>query len=171
MLDILLICILILFAVAGMVLAVLQLPGSWLILAAAVGYDWYHGWQPIGWKWLLALTLLAAAGEVAELFAAAVVAKRAGASRRAAIGALVGGLLGMIFLSLPLPIVGTIAGGFFGCFLGALAGELTLHNNLERGARVGILATIGRLLGMMIKTAVAMTLAGVTVSLAIANKW
>ena len=47
--DILLLTILILVAAVGVLLAVFQLPGTWLIVTAAIGYDWYHDWQRFGW--------------------------------------------------------------------------------------------------------------------------
>lgn len=167
MIDVVLLVGLGLFALAGIVLAGLQLPGAWLTLAAAAAYDWHYGWARIGWPYLAAMAALAAIGEVVETFAAAAIARRAGASRRATIGAVVGGLLGMVFLSLPMPIIGTIAGGLIGCFLGAMAGELSRHDDLERGARVGFFAALGRILGMMVKTAVAVTIAAGCVSLAV----
>jgi uncharacterized protein YqgC (DUF456 family) len=173
MLDATLLILLVTVACAGIVLAVMQLPGSWLILAAALGYDWYYGFSRIGWKWLVALTVLAAAAEVVEALSSAVIARRAGASRRASIGALLGGLIGMFSLSfvVPIPIIGTIAGGFLGCFLGALLGEMTQHDDLTKGTRVGIFAMIGRLLGLIAKTAASLTIAGAVVLLAVFDRF
>src|SRR5262245_45767082 len=159
MINIALLVLLILVACAGIVLAAMQLPGVWLILAAAAGYDWYHGWTCIGWKWLLAMAVLAAMAEIIEALSSAIVASRAGASRRASVGAILGGLIGMFMLSLPLPIIGTIAGGFIGCFAGAVVAELTVHDDMMKGARVGVFAMIGRLLGLIAKTMAAVTIA------------
>lgn len=158
-------------ALTGIALAAFTLPGSWVILASAVGYDCYFGWQRLGWKWLVALGAIALAAEIIELAASAVVAGKAGASRRAAIGSLIGGLAGMLLLSVPIPVIGTILGGFFGCFIGALAGEMTLRDDLRSGVRVGLFATLGRLLGMMVKISAAMTIAGAVVSLAFMATW
>jgi uncharacterized protein YqgC (DUF456 family) len=162
MLDATLLILLVTVACAGIVLAVMQLPGSWLILAAALGYDWYYGFSRI-----------AAAAEVVEALSSAVIARRAGASRRASIGALLGGLIGMFSLSfvVPIPIIGTIAGGFLGCFLGALLGEMTQHDDLTKGTRVGIFAMIGRLLGLIAKTAASLTIAGAVVLLAVFDRF
>lgn len=158
-------------ALAGVVLAAFTLPGSWVILASAVGYDGYFGWQRFGWKWLAALGAIALAAEIIELAASAVVAGKAGASRRAAIGSLIGGFAGMILLSVSVPVIGTILGGFIGCFIGALAGEMTLRDDLRTGLRVGLFATLGRLLGMMVKVSAAMAIAGAVVSLAFIATW
>ncbi len=157
-----------LVALAGFVLAVLQLPGNWLILAAAAAYDWRHDWDVIGWKWLAGLAVFAALIELVEFGASAFVVSRSGASRRASIGALIGGLAGMLLLTVPIPIplVGTVAGGLVGCFVGALVGEMSVRDDLRNGARVGVFAVIGRLLGMLIKTSSAVVIAGTTVSLA-----
>jgi uncharacterized protein YqgC (DUF456 family) len=160
---------LILFAIlclGGICLSALQLPGNWLILLAAIGYDaWYH-WQPFGPKWLIALGLIALAGEAAEFFSSAVAARRAGATRRAGLGALAGGILGMLIFSIPVPIVGTIAGGMIGCFIGAVVAEMTAHDDVSRSMKVGLFATIGRVIGLVAKLAATMAMAGAAVSLA-----
>ncbi len=165
--EIALLIVLILFTLVGLFLAVLQLPGTWLILACAAGYDWYFGWQRIGWKWLVVLLVLAAAAEAVDSLASMVAAKRAGASRRAAVGALLGGFAGMLLLSVPIPVIGTVLGGLIGCFAGALAAELTKRNDIVAGARVGLFATGGRVIGLVTKTAAAMAIGGATVALAV----
>lgn len=163
--------ILSLIAFAGVLLAALQLPGTWLILVTTVGYDWLHHWRILGWKWLLGLTAAAALAEVVEMASSIVIARKGGASRRASIGAVIGGMAGMVLLSVPIPILGTIVGGFFGCFLGALAGEMTIRDDLGRGTKVGIYATLGRLIGMIAKTSAALIIAGTVVVLAIGAIW
>jgi uncharacterized protein YqgC (DUF456 family) len=162
-----LIAMLVLVSVLGIILAALQLPGTWLILGTAVLYDWHYDWQRLGWKWLVLLAGVAALAELLEMLASLAMARRAGASRRAAVGALIGGFAGMILLSVPVPVIGTIIGGLIGCFVGALLGEISLHDNLHTGARVGVFATIGRVMGMMAKTAAAMVIGGAVISLAV----
>ena len=169
--SVLLLVMLSLFALAGILLSVLQLPGTWLIIACAIGYDWYHGWQSLGWQWLVGLGAVAVVAELIDSLAAVAAVRRAGASRRAAVGSLIGGFSGMILLSLPVPILGTIAGGLLGCFLGALVGEMTVRDDLGAGARAGLFATLGRVIGMMAKTAAALMIAGATVSLAVRAVW
>jgi hypothetical protein len=166
---------LVVLALAGVGLAALQLPGTWLILAAAVGYDWYHDFAPLGWKGLAALAGVALIAEVLDSLLAVLGARRAGASRRAAVGALLGGFLGMFLLSLPMPLIGTIIGGLLGCFAGAFIAELTHSRHagidpadrLVHGARVGAFAALGRTLGLVAKTAAALVMAGTSVLLAI----
>jgi len=161
MFEWLLVGVLVVVMLAGVILAALQLPGTWLILAAAVGYDAYHAWQRMGWFWLLTVAAIAVSAELLDSIAALLAARRAGASRRAAIGALIGGFAGMILFSLPVPLVGTIIGGLLGCFLGGLIGEWTVREDLAAGAKVGLFATCGRLAGLLLKLAAALVMGGI----------
>ncbi len=171
MIDTLLLIGLTVLAFLGILLAVFQLPGTWLILASAAGYDWYYDWQRIGWKWLVCLGVLAIIAEAVDSLASIVAARKAGASRRAAIGALVGGFLGMILFSIPIPVIGTVVGGLAGCFTGALVMELTARDDLRAGAKVGFFATLGKLIGLIAKTGAAFAIAGATVLLAAFKVW
>ncbi len=171
MIDILLLVALVLFALVGTGLAALQLPGTWLILVSAAGYDWYYGWQRIGWKWLIGLAVVAALAELLDTIASVIATRRAGASRRATIGALAGGFGGMILLSVPVPVLGTVIGGLVGCFLGALLAEMTVRDDIKAGTRVGLFAALGRLVGLIAKTAAAMVIAGAALSLAVRAMW
>ncbi|UCG33097.1 MAG: DUF456 domain-containing protein [Phycisphaerales bacterium] len=154
-------------ALLGVLLAALQLPGTWLILAAAIVYDWCYDWAKLGLVVLSVLAGLAVLGEVVEFAASYVFAGKAGGSRRAAWGGVIGGLVGMFVFTLPVPVLGTIAGGIIGCFVGAIVGEMTRHDDLQRSARVGIGAALGHIAGMIAKLALAFVIAGVAVSLAI----
>jgi len=100
-----------------------MLPGIPLIfggiwLAAAVDH-----YQHVGSGWLIAIGSIAAVGLVLDLTAAALGAKRVGASARAVSGALIGTLVGLFF-----GIPGLIAGPF----IGALVGELSAGGSLQR---------------------------------------
>ena len=167
----LLLILLILLCLVGILLAAFQLPGNWLVFASALGYDAYYHWQRFGWKWLALFGVMALAGEIAELLSSAIAAKRAGASRRAGLAALVGGFAGMLILSIPIPIIGTIVGGMIGCFSGALIAEMTLHDDLAKGTRVGLFATLGRLIGLVAKLALTLAMSGGSVALALYAAW
>ena len=96
------------------------LPGNWLIVLTTAVTVWMQ-WGSTGsmqpapmfsLRTLLAITVLAALGEVMELAAAAAGARQAGGTRRGSIGALMGGVAGAIagtFL-IPIPIVGSLMG-------------------------------------------------------------
>lgn len=109
--------------------------GLWIIAAV----DHY---QHIGWGWLTTLAVIAGLGLAIDFAAAALGAKRIGASAQAISGALIGTLVGL-FLGLP--------GLLFGPFLGALLGELAAGRDLQRSAHVGFAATVGMILGAVVK--------------------
>ena len=76
--DIVALAALILCCVAGLGLAVVRLPGTWVILLAGAGYGWWSHWERVG-LWtvgvLAGLTLL---GEAIELVMSIWAARRAG---------------------------------------------------------------------------------------------
>lgn len=154
---------------AGVVLAVVQLPGTWVILAAAIAYAWHGDWSRLTPTVLAVLAGMALVGELIEFLASALVVRRAGASRRASWYALGGGFVGMFVFSLPLPVIGTVAGGVIGCFVGAVIGEMTVRDDIMGVARVGLLAAAGRALGTVGKLVVAVAMAGMSIGLAIAS--
>jgi len=134
----------------GTALTALRLPGTWWILATAVGYAWWIGF-PAGTGWPVVLLACAAvAGEIVEFLGSLILSKRAGASKYAGWGGMLGGLLGAIFLSflIPIPIIGTIAGALLGCFLGAFVVEMSARSRLDQSTRVGFFASVGFILGM-----------------------
>lgn len=111
--------------------------GIWL--AAAVDH-----YQHVGSGWLIGIAIIAAVGVVLDLTAAALGAKRVGASAQAISGALIGTLVGLFF---------GIPGLIFGPFLGALMGELSAGGSLLRSTHVGVAAWIGLIFGTLIKLA------------------
>jgi uncharacterized protein YqgC (DUF456 family) len=156
--------------VVGVLLASLQLPGTWLVLAAAVGYDWLHDWQRLGFVTLGVLAALAVTGEVLEQVAGMFTARRAGGSRRAGICGFVGGIVGMFVFALPLPIIGAIIGGLIGCFVGAVLGEMSVRSDVDHGTRVGVASVMGRLSGMLAKLLICVAMAGAVMGLAIFSR-
>lgn len=143
-----------LILVAGLALALLSLPGLWVMLGALGLYAWITGGVYIGWKGLLILLILGIAAEASEALLGGMAAKRAGGSRRAALGALIGGTLGAIFLTFGLFLIGTVIGACLGSAIGAVAGELTVRHDpapLGRLARVGWAAAHGRLIALVVK--------------------
>lgn len=143
-------------------LNVLQLPGNWLMVATTAVVAW--------WRWdaskgpndqmfslyvLIAIVVLAVAGEVLEFVAGAAGAKKAGASRRASWAALVGGLLGALVgtFAIPIPIVGSLVGACGGACVGAWAAELSAGREMDHAVRTGVGAGVGRLAGTLIKMA------------------
>jgi uncharacterized protein YqgC (DUF456 family) len=162
-----------------LVLVIVGLPGTWLMIAIAVGIElldthWLtagsrlsFGWWPIG-----ASVVLAAAGEIVETWTAAAGLAAGGGSRRGMWGAILGGLIGGLLLTglVPIPLVGTVVGAAAGAFLGALGAELT---GIERAGTASSLkaatgAAIGRVLGTFGKTILAVA---IWVLLTVAALW
>ena len=140
------VCLLVCLAI-GWILTLVGLPGNWVIVAAAALYAWIipHTWRlDVGWRWVIAVALLAAIGELLESLAGAFGTQRAGGSRRAALGALIGSMIGGIsgaFVALPVPLVGPLVGailfGGVGAALGAVVAELSGGSEVATSWRVG----------------------------------
>lgn len=132
--------ILVIVGLAGAVVP--MLPGIPLIFGGLwilAGVDHY---QHVGRGWLIGIASIAVIGLALDFGAAALGAKRIGASPQAVSGALLGTVVGLFF-GLP--------GLLFGPFLGALIGELAAGRSLERSTHVGIAAWIGLIFGTVIK--------------------
>lgn len=127
-------------------------PGTMLIFAGLVLGAWADGFTRVGAGTLVVLGVLAAASYAIDFGAAAVGARRLGASRRAMAGAALGTLFGLVF-GLPGLIVGP--------FLGALLGELSATRDLARAGRMGVAAWIGFAIGVVVKVGVAFVMIGI----------
>lgn len=156
----------------GVVMTAVRLPGTWLIVMAALGYGWWAKWESVGPVTIAVLAGIALVGEITDLAMSAVTARKAGATRQAAWGGLVGGVVGMVFLSsmlsLPFPVVGTVvgatAGALVGCFGGAMLVELAMRKKLAQGAKVGLFSALGLVLGMAMKIALALAMSGLVLA-------
>jgi uncharacterized protein YqgC (DUF456 family) len=136
--------------VAGTVLP--ALPGAILVFAGVLLAAWIDGFTRIsGWSVALVglLTILA---WVAEYVAAALGAKRAGASAAAIAGAALGtlagvftGFVGLLFLPL----------------VGAAIGQYYAERDLRRAGHVGIATWLGLLVGTAVKLALVFAMLGI----------
>ena len=140
---------LILVGLAGAVVPVL--PGIPLIFGGIWLIAGIDGYRHLGRGWLIGIGLLAGLGVVVDLVAGALGAKRVGASRQAVTGALLGTLVGLLF-GLP--------GLLLGPFLGAALGELVAGKDLLRSTQVGVGASLGFLLGAIVKLVVSLMMLG-----------
>src|SRR5580698_5902353 len=108
--------------VAGLAGAVLPLlPGIPLIFGGLWIVAATDHYRHVGSGWLIAIACIAAFGLALDFAAAALGAKRIGASAQAVSGALLGTIVGIFF---------GIPGLIFGPFLGALIGELAAGRGL-----------------------------------------
>ena len=133
--EILLWVIGIVLVIVGLIGTVLPaLPGAMLIVAGLVLAAWANGFTKVGVGTLVVIGVIGAASYLVDFAAAALGAKKFGASPRAMLGAGLGTLAGL-FLG-PLGII-------FGPFVGAIIGELTVHRDMAKVGKAGLAAWIG----------------------------
>jgi uncharacterized protein YqgC (DUF456 family) len=128
------------------------LPGTILIFAGLLMGAWADDFTRVGIPTIVTIGLIGAASYGVDFAAAAVGAKRLGASKRAMAGAALGTLLG-VFLGLPGLIVGP--------FVGAVLGELTAHRDWKRAGKAGLAAWIGFAIGTAVKVGIAFAMVGI----------
>ena len=100
-------------------------PGSVLILLAAVVHGAASGFSSFGWGLLLVLAVLFVFAQVAQVLIGSWGARRWGGGRWAGVGAIVGFLVGTF--AIPVPLVGSLVGAFVGAALFE-----ALHRALKR---------------------------------------
>ena len=140
--------------VVGLGLTIMNLPGLWLMAAAAGLYALITEEHYL-WPWgMVIIVVLCLIGELLEFLGKAAGAKTAGGSKRAMILSIVGGIVGGITFSLPVPILGTIVGVCIGAFAGAMLGQLTVKQDVAHSTLVGWGAAKGTLIGILLKLVV-----------------
>jgi uncharacterized protein len=135
----------------------LGLPGTWVMLAAGVGYSLLVP-ESIGWFTLVGVTVIAVIAEIFEFTLSGQYARKYGGSRRASWGAIIGGTVGAI-VGVPVPIIGSIIGAFAGAFLGALIFEYSRGSGAEVSTRVAWGALIGRAVASAMKVGAGIAIA------------
>ena len=128
------------------------LPGTWLILGGLILAAWADGFMRVSVWTLVVIGLIAAASYFVDFVAAALGARKLGASKRAMVGAALGTLAGLAF-GLPGLVVGP--------FVGAVIGELTMHRDWKKAGRAGVAAWIGFAIGTAIKVGLAFAMIGI----------
>lgn len=158
----------------GVFLTLLGLPGTWIMLLAALGVEL---WKPelLGTGVLITAAVLCVIAEVVEFIAGAVGAKKAGGSKRAAVGAVIGGVVGGLVgtVVILIPIVGTLLGASIGAGIGAAGLELTIQDrrNVDAAGKVAAGAFIGRLLATVFKTMFAVSIASLLIAAVCVSGW
>jgi len=143
---------LIVVGVAGTVLP--ALPGAILVFAGIALAAWIDDFTRIS-AWTLALLgAMTALAWATDFVAAAMGAKRVGASRYAIVGAALGTLAG-IFTG--------FVGLLFMPLVGAAIGEFVALRDVARAGRVGLATWIGLLVGTAVKVAIVFAMVGVFV--------
>ena len=116
------------------------LPGTPLILIAAIGHRLYFGHASASNLILAILGALMVVSLVFDFLASMLGAKKFGATWRGMAGAVIGGIIGLFF-SLP--------GIILGPFLGAMLFEMLGDKEFKKAAKAGLGATVGLLLGVV----------------------
>ena len=131
---------------AGLIGSLLPiLPGTPLILIAAIGHRLYFGDASVSNLVLGILVALTLVSLVFDFLAGMLGAKKFGATWRGMTGAVIGGIIGLFF-SLP--------GIILGPFLGALLFEMLGDKEFKKAVHAGVGATVGLLLGIVGKFSV-----------------
>jgi len=144
---------LIAIGLAGTVLP--ALPGMPLIFGGVLLAAWIDDFTRIGGWTIGVLGVLALVGVAVDYAAAALSARRVGASRQGIIGAAIGTVLG---------VFSGLWGLLFMPLLGAAVGEYLAHKDALRAGKVGVATWIGLLIGAALKIAIAFTMIGVLIA-------
>jgi len=128
------------------------LPGTIFVLGGIVLGAWIDDFTRVGWFAVAVVTVLAVLAWAMDYVAAALGAKRAGASRQAVIGAAVGTVAG-VFMG--------IIGVFFMPLVGAAVGEFMARRNHGQAVRVGVATWLGLMAGMLAKFILAFMMIGI----------
>src|ERR1041385_6753814 len=100
----------------SLIMIPLGLPGTWIMVAAALGYQILVPAGGVGTVTVVGTAVLALVGELIQFFLAGRYARKYGGSRRAGWGATIGGIVGA-FMGFPVPLLGPMIGAFIGSFV------------------------------------------------------
>src|SRR5688500_3389390 len=143
------------------------LPGTWIMIGAAIGYDALVGGNPIGWGTIVATAVLATIAEIFEFTLSTRYTRKYGGSRRAGWGAITGGIVGAI-IGVPVPLRGLEVGAVGGSFGGAVVAEYTRREATAGTAtRVATGALIGRVVAAAMKTGIGVVIAACLIATAL----
>ena len=146
----LILTLLVMFAgLAGSILP--GLPGTPLVMLAAIGHKLYFGPTGAAWWVLVILGGLTVISVLVDYAASIYGAKRLGATWRGAVGAIVGALIGLFF---------NLPGIILGPFVGAVLFELAGGREWKEASRAGVGATLGLLAGAVGKVACCVAMIG-----------
>lgn len=136
--------------VAGTVLP--GIPGPALIFAGMVVGAWANDFQKVGFLTLAILLVLTVLTFVVDFGAAALGAKRVGASRWGVLGAAVGTLAGLFF---------GVPGLIIGPFVGAFVGEYAVRRKVLDAGRIGLATWVGLLVAAVANIALVFAMLGI----------
>jgi uncharacterized protein YqgC (DUF456 family) len=157
-----------LFALLCVLLVVAGLPGTWLMILAAIIVDcvdrmWLPPGSPLTFHpvTIVVAIVVGLVGELLEFAMSAV-----GATKRGMLGAMIGGVAGALAGTalIWIPILGTIVGALVGTAAGAVIGETWRgQKSMKEATQPAIGAVIGRVLGTLAKLPVAVIVLAILV--------
>ena len=151
----------------GVAILVFGLPGTFVILGAGLVYAWSTGFAAVTATTLVWLAVLALFAEGLEMASAALAAGPEKPSRRVTVGAIAGGIAGGIIGTPFFFGVGSLLGALAGAFTGAALAVTSEGGGAGHALRHGLAALRGRLLGFIVKTAIAVVMVIVLLAAAI----
>jgi len=154
----------ILIAAIAVFIALLGLPGAFVIVVGALLYNLITWSLAISWKLLAILAALAILAEVLEAFVMVYGAKLGGVSKYGTFGTVAGAIVGGLLLSAVMPIVGTIIGVFLGAILGAFLAEYAHTHHAGKAWKAAVTALIGRGLVSVVKLVIVVVQIGLVLT-------
>ncbi len=131
------------------------LPGTPVVLIAAICHRLYFGEASVSNPFLAVLVVLTGLSLLLDFLASTLGAKKFGATWRGMIGALLGGIIGLFF---------ALPGIILGPFLGAMLFEMIGGKEFKVAAKAGAGAVVGLLLGVIGKFAICVMMIGLFAS-------
>jgi uncharacterized protein YqgC (DUF456 family) len=142
----------------ALLLIPLGLPGTWLMIVAAVTYAYVVPGAHIGTVAVVGCVVIALVAELLDIAVSARYTRKYGGSSRGAWGAIAGGLVGAV-VGLPVPVIGSVLGAVAGSFVGALVGEYSGGAGHDVATRAATGAVIGRAMAMGLKAGAGVVIA------------
>lgn len=130
------------------------LPGVPMVFGGLLLAAWVGHFEKVGLITIIVLAALTAVAWLVDFLAAALGAKRLGASPRAFWGAAFGAVVGMFF---------GIPGIILGPFVGAMVAEISAGRDMQQAGRAGYGAWLGVVFGTAAKLAIAFLMVGIFV--------
>jgi uncharacterized protein len=152
--------------ILGILLIPFGLPGTWLQVAALIGFAWWTEFATVGMIPIVVVLVLALLAEMGELLLAGRYAKVYGGGRRAGWGAILGGAIGAV-VGVPVPLLGSIFGAMIGAFVGAALLEIVGGSAVRAATLAGWGALVGRLVATAMKGGVGVAIAVFTLATAL----
>ncbi len=149
----------ILAALAGIVLTLITLPGTWVAVVVAALVAW---WRPdmLSWYTVVATLGVAILAELVEFLASAMGASKGGSTKKGALGALLGSIAGAILGSPVVFPLGTILGAVIGAAVGTFVIERgVVQKTWGESTKAAGGAALGRAVATVAKTALAALMA------------